>query len=263
MRSVRYSSSTAADLPGRSQGGRSPGRRTPVLTNPNRSVPDCPRLCDEWDAGQGSNIITRGLTLDSSEDVGPYPGPMQQQYRFRVNVPFAKRGAVENGAGSGRAETQEHVFEMLRGVQREFRRQYVQLAGDHGLPFPVAGPCLALLQEISEHPGATVNEVARLTGLPKSRVSVLMSSLAAARIVRKDSDSRDSRLVRLFITPEGSRRTAEWSAAAQQAIGQLLQPLSDDELEVIAEGLAALQRAFELAEMPSPAEQHPTKGRPC
>ena len=188
---------------------------------------------------------------------------MQQQCRFRVNVPFAKRGAVETGAGSGRAETQEHVFEMLRGVQREFRRQYVQLAGDHGLPFPVAGPCLALLQEISEHPGSTVNEVARMTGLPKSRVSVIMSGLAAARIVRKDSDPRDSRLVRLCITPEGSGRIAEWTALAQQAMGHLLQPLSDEELEVVAEGLAALQRAFQLAKMPSPAEQHPTKGRPC
>src|SRR5674476_1152472 len=181
-----------------------------------------------------------------------------------MNVSDETDCTVETGTGApGRAEAQEHVFTLLRSVQREFRQQYVQLAGDHGLPFPVAGPGLALLQEISEHPGATVNEVARLTGLPKSRVSVLMSSLAVARIVRKDSDSRDSRLVRLFITPEGSRRTAEWSAAAQQAIGQLLQPLSDDELEVIAEGLAALQRAFELAEMPSPAEQHPTKGLPC
>src|SRR5664280_3774037 len=180
-----------------------------------------------------------------------------------MNVPLEANRTVETGAESGRAQAQEHVFTLLRSVQREFRQQYVQLAGDHGLPFPVAGPGLALLQEISEHPGVTVNEVARLTGLPKSRVSVLMSGLAAQGVVRKDSDSHDSRLVRLCLTPEGSDRIVEWTAAARQAIGQLLQPLSDDELEVIAEGLAALQRAFELAEMPSAAEQHPTQGRPC
>jgi DNA-binding MarR family transcriptional regulator len=179
---------------------------------------------------------------------------------------------------SGRAEAQEHVFTLLRSVQREFRRQYLELIGDQGLPFPVAGPCLAVLREISEHPGATLNEVARMTGLPKSRVSVLISGLSAQGIVRKDDDSRDSRLVRLHLTAQGARRTAEWSAAARQAIDALLQPLSDEELEVIAEGLAALQRAFGLtpaartedaraedarAEDANSAAQPPTEDRPC
>jgi len=196
-------------------------------------------------------------------DVSPYNSPARQPYRSSVNVPFATSSTVEIDAEPGRAQAQERVFLLLRGVQREFRRQYVQLAGDHGLPFPVAGPCLAILQEISDHPGATVNEVARMSGLAKSRVSVLISGLAAQQIVRKDSDSRDSRLVRLCITPEGSDRIAEWTALAQQAMGHLLQPLSDEELEVVSEGLAALQRAFQLAKMPSPADQRPTKGRPC
>jgi DNA-binding MarR family transcriptional regulator len=120
-----------------------------------------------------------------------------------------------------------------------------------------------LLQEVSEHPGVTVNEVARMTGLPKSRVSVLISGLAAQGIVRKDSDSHDSRLVRLHVTPEGCGHIAEWSALAQQAMGHLLQPLSDEELVVVAEGLAALQRAFQLAKMPSSEEQHPMTELPC
>jgi DNA-binding MarR family transcriptional regulator len=140
-----------------------------------------------------------------------------------MNVPLETNCTAETGAEPGRAQAQEHVFTLLRSVQREFRRQYLELAGDHGLPFPLAGPGLALLQEISEHPGVTVNEVARLTGLPKSRVSVLMSGLAAQGVVRKDSDPHDSRLVRLCITPEGSDRIAEWTALAQQAMGHLLQ----------------------------------------
>ena len=188
---------------------------------------------------------------------------MRQPYRFPVNVRRGTDCARETGAGSGRADAQEHVFTLLRSVQREFRRQYLELARDHGLPFLLAGPGLALLQEISEHPGVTLNEVARLTGLPKSRVSVLMSGLAAQGVVRKDSDSHDSRLVRLRITPEGSGRIAEWSALAQQAMGHLLQPLSDEELVVVAEGLAALERAFRLAVKPSSAEQDTTTELPC
>ncbi|HZY00153.1 MAG TPA: MarR family winged helix-turn-helix transcriptional regulator [Dermatophilaceae bacterium] len=180
-----------------------------------------------------------------------------------MNVRCGTDCAGETGAGSGRAEAQEHVFTMLRSVQREFRRQFLSLAGDHGLPFPLAGPSLALLQEISEHPGVTLNESARLTGLPKSRVSVLVSGLAAQGVVRKESDSHDSRLVRLCITPEGSGHIVEWSALVQQAIDQLLQPCSDEELEIIAEGLAALQRAFRLAGKASSEEQLSTKAGPC
>jgi DNA-binding MarR family transcriptional regulator len=181
-----------------------------------------------------------------------------------MNVPLETGCTAETGGGaSSRMQAQERVFTLLRSVKREFRRQYAQLAGAHGLPFPLAGPVLGLLQEISEHPGVTLNEVARLTGLPKSRVSVLMSGLADQGVVRKDADSRDSRLVRLCITPEGSGHIAEWSVLAQQAMGHLLQPLSDEELVVVAEGLTALQRAFQLAKMPSFGEQHTTTELPC
>jgi DNA-binding MarR family transcriptional regulator len=195
-------------------------------------------------------------------DIGPLLSQWRSKYCSRVNIPFATNIA-DTGGGLGRKQAQEHVFVLLRSVQREFRRQCVQLAGDHGLPFPVAGPYLVVLRAISEHPGATLNEVARLTGLPKSRVSVLISDLADQGIVRKESDSRDSRLVRIHITSEGSRRTAEWSETAQKAIGSLLQPCSDDDLAVIATGLATLQRAFELAKKPGSAQERTTRGRLC
>lgn len=181
-----------------------------------------------------------------------------------MNVSGETDRTVEPGAGaSGRVEAEEHVFTLLRGVQREFRRHLLELAGDPGCPFPLAGPGLLLLQEICEHPGVTVNEVARLTGLPKSRVSMLMSGLADQGVVRKDSDSHDSRLVRLSITPEGFGRVAEWSALAQRAMGHLLQPCSDGDLAVVAEGLAVLQRAFRLAGKPSSTQQPTPNGPPC
>jgi DNA-binding MarR family transcriptional regulator len=147
---------------------------------------------------------------------------------------------------SGRALTQEQVIELLRVVARSLRRQYVEVATGQG--FPLSGPYLMLLQEIAGHPGITVSELARLTGLPKSRVSVLVTRLVAERVVRKDADEHDSRLVLLTITTEGHRRAAEWSAASRQAIGRLLQPLCDDELAAITGGLTALQHAFRRAE---------------
>ena len=171
-----------------------------------------------------------------------------------VNVPgIMTRAAVEDGVASGRAEMQGQVIELLRAVARSLRRQHVRLAVGRG--FPLSGPHVALLQEIAGHPRVTVSELARLTGLPKSRVSVLMTRLVAERVVRKDPDDHDSRLVLLTITPEGRQCAAEWSAASRQAIGQLLQPLCDDELAAIVRGLTALQRAFGQAEEQGPEEQ--------
>ena len=143
---------------------------------------------------------------------------------------------------------QDEIVELLRDVVRGLRRQHVQLAAGEQFPFPIYGLSLAAVREIAEHPGITVNELARLTGLPKSRVSVLMTRLSAQRIVRKDSDEHDSRLVRLRITPQGRQCVADWTAASQQAIGALLQPLGDDELDTIARGLAAWQHAFQRAQ---------------
>ena len=189
----------------------------------------------------------------------PYRLGRLRRHCSAVNVPGATTWtAVGDGADSGRAEMQGQVIELLRAVARSLRRQHVALAAGRGLP--LSGPYLALLQEIARHPGVTVSELARLTGLPKSRVSVLTTRLVAERVVRKDPDEHDSRLVLLAITPEGHRRAAEWSAASRQAIGRLLQPLCDDELAAIATGLMALQRAFRQAEERGPEEQPPTRG---
>ncbi len=154
------------------------------------------------------------------------------------------RAVAQGNAAPDRAEMQDKIVELLRDVVRGFRLQQVRLAGEQ-FPFPGYGPSLAAVREIAEHPGITVNELARLTGLPKSRISVLMTRLASQRIVRKDSDEHDSRLVRLRVTPEGRQCVADWTVASQRAIGALLQPLGDGELDVIARGLAALQRAFQ------------------
>jgi len=195
-------------------------------------------------AGGGARRGQGWAKVHLPEATGPYRQGQRQRHCSDVNVPEAITWTAA-GDGAGRTEMQEQVIELLRAVARSLRRQHVELAAGKG--FPLSGPYLALLQEIARHPGVTVSELARLTGLPKSRVSVLMTRLVAERIVRKDPDEHDSRLVLLNITPEGRRRAAEWSAASRQAIGQLLQPLRDDELAVIASGLTTLQRAFQQA----------------
>ncbi len=168
-----------------------------------------------------------------------------------MNVPgeTIAAAASTDHAVARRACAQDEVAALLRDLVRELRRQVAQLAASAGgLGWPAYGSALAVLQEISGHPGITVNELARLTGIPKSRVSVLLTRLAAQRVVRKDDDDRDGRLVRLHITPEGRRRAEEWQAASRRAISTLLEPLTDADLDTVAAGLTALERAFGQAQ---------------
>lgn len=182
-----------------------------------------------------------------------------------MNVPTetSVRAPGERHGPASRALVLDEVAGLLGEVTRNFRRQQVQLAPGYGSLLLVNGPPLAVLREICERPGITVGELARLTGLPKSRVSVMLTRLAAQRIVGKDSDEHDSRLVRLTITAEGLRRAAEWSAASREAIDRLLEPVSDDELAVIARGLTALERAFGQAERQGPVTERRAGALPC
>jgi hypothetical protein len=90
-----------------------------------------------------------------------------------MNVSGELTRTAEPGAGtSARVAAEEHVFTLLRGMQQESRRQGLEPAGDHRLPFPLAGPGLFLLQETPEHPSVTVNKVARLRSRwPEGRAS--------------------------------------------------------------------------------------------
>jgi hypothetical protein len=133
-----------------------------------------------------------------------------------VNVPpeTVIRAVARTNAAPGRAEKQDTIAGLLSDVVRGFRRQHVDLAAGEPFPFPVCGLSMAAVREISERPGVTVNELARLTGLPKSRVPVLMTRLAAQRIVRKDGDEHDSRLVRgLAALQRAFRRAQEQDTA--------------------------------------------------
>ena len=80
-----------------------------------------------------------------------------------------------DGDPASRAETQEEISRLLLEVLRGVRRQHVWVTDGQGMPFEVSGHHLVVLREIAEHPGVTVNELARAVGFPKSRVSQFMS----------------------------------------------------------------------------------------
>ena len=136
----------------------------------------------------------------------------------------------------------EEIARLLRAVPRALRTRYAREVGSRALGD--VNHYLPLLHQVAERPGVTVNELARLTEMPKSRVSVLVARLVELGIVVREADQHDTRLVRLRLTPHA----ATWRAASGQALLRSLQPLSHQQLSRIVEGLALLLRALEQEE---------------
>jgi DNA-binding MarR family transcriptional regulator len=99
---------------------------------------------------------------------------------------------------------------------------------------------MPMLRGVVLQPGITINELARLSHVPKSHVSVMMARLVELGIVRKEADARDNRLVRLRLTAAGHRRVESWRAANRRTLIRTLQPLSGDQLATIVGGLRLL-----------------------
>jgi DNA-binding MarR family transcriptional regulator len=84
-----------------------------------------------------------------------------------------------------------------------------------------AGPSSAqlfALQQIAEHPGASINDVAALTFTHQSSVSVVIQRLVARRLVVKVVPSHDRRRQHLELTAAGRRVLRKAPAAVQERL---------------------------------------------
>ena len=112
---------------------------------------------------------------------------------------------------------------------------------------------LFALQQIVEHPGASVNDVAALTFTHQSSVSVVIQRLVARRLVGKVAASQDRRRQRLAPTAEGRRALRRAPVAVQGRLIAAISALAPADRRALARALA------EVASLVTPktAAPHP------
>jgi DNA-binding MarR family transcriptional regulator len=86
------------------------------------------------------------------------------------------------------------IFGSARGHDVEVRR----IAG-------ISGSLLWALSEISSAGGISVNELAERMALHQTTASNILFELAERKLVKRERDETDQRIVRLHITTEGKR----------------------------------------------------------
>lgn len=112
---------------------------------------------------------------------------------------------------------------------------------------------LFALQQIAEHPGASINDVAALTCTHQSSVSVVIQRLVRQRLVAKVAASQDRRRQRLAVTAQGRRLLDRAPVAVQGDLIAAIAALPAADRRALARSLSAVARAV----APDDAAPHP------
>ena len=102
---------------------------------------------------------------------------------------------------------------------------------------------LFILQRLAEHDGLSINELADETLTHQSSVSVIVSNLAARRLVRRAISRQDRRRTVISLSAKGRRALAGAPEAMQVRLIAALGDLSEADITRLARLLARWTRA--------------------
>lgn len=103
------------------------------------------------------------------------------------------------------------------------------------------GPCspveITVMRHVNQHPGATARAAADATLLPSSNLSRTLRSLEEKGLIRRETDERDTRSVRLYPTSIADQNIERLRKAWSEAIAGAF-----EDTETVKVVSAALQR---------------------
>jgi DNA-binding MarR family transcriptional regulator len=112
---------------------------------------------------------------------------------------------------------------------------------------------LFALQQIAEHPDASINDIAALTCTHQSSVSVVIQRLVRQRLVAKVASNQDRRRQRLAVTAKGQRWLRRAPVAVQENLIAAIAALPAADRRALARSLSAVARLV----APAGAAPHP------
>jgi DNA-binding MarR family transcriptional regulator len=132
------------------------------------------------------------------------------------------------------------VREALDALRQIVQALRVGRAGEHRAGLSSAQ--LFALQQIGEHPDASVNDIAALTFTHQSSVSVVIQRLVRQRLVAKVPSSDDRRRHKLALTVKGRRLLSRAPVAVQEDLIAAIASLGATDRRVLARSLGAIAR---------------------
>lgn len=107
---------------------------------------------------------------------------------------------------------------------------------------PIPTTEVALLKQISDHPGFTVGELARALGLQQSNTSAALRSLADRGLVERRPRIGDRRIVEVHMTASGEAEHQAIAAAWTSDVVRAIDALPDADRRALEAAAGALAR---------------------
>lgn len=107
---------------------------------------------------------------------------------------------------------------------------------------------LWMMWEIFNAPGIKVSELAKVLSLHQSTCSNMLDKIEEKKFICRDRSSSDQRIVKLFLTDQGTKLLADAPRPAQGALTEALFKLPDKTLDNLEQGLTELVKILKLAD---------------
>jgi DNA-binding MarR family transcriptional regulator len=147
----------------------------------------------------------------------------------------------EEGRATRRADLRDAVLaELLEHSARSSMR--AMLRRDGGAISLVH----LLVLHVMEHEGAqSMRSLSEAIGASQASVTGIVDRMERRSLVRRERDEADRRVVRVVLTDEGRGLLSGFAAERRGSLGELLDELTERELEGLLRGARALRRARE------------------
>jgi len=96
-------------------------------------------------------------------------------------------------------------------------------------------PLMALLEQVANHPGSSIMDLAHRVGRRAPTISIEIRHLEKAGFVTRHPHPEDKRSVQIFLTPKGKDLHQKVQAARRETFARLLSGLSSDERRTLLE----------------------------
>lgn len=166
-------------------------------------------------------------------------------------ISFCTERSLVNEVIFGMSDKRIAIGELWRKVNHGVHDRFRQAFKETEMPFSL----LIMLRQISKHPGATVSEVARHTGMVKSHISKSVEQMVSQGLVEKRPDPQDQRLQRLYLTEGAQKTAAQMEAFAHRAWLQVVEEVSDEDLDQVQKGFQILLDALERTKAKTDKDQ--------
>ncbi|OYU43273.1 MAG: hypothetical protein CFE44_19330 [Burkholderiales bacterium PBB4] len=92
-----------------------------------------------------------------------------------------------------------------------------------------------VLVHLNLTPGMTQQALAQRCFVAKSGISMLISRMESQALLRREADTQDGRIKRLYLSPAGEALAAQSMAIQDEIVGTMMAPLSTAELAAMTE----------------------------